>query len=82
MIDVPLAGLPTARHGFTIVQISDVHVGPTVKRPYVQAIVDAVNRLNADAIAVTGDLVDGRVDELGAHVQGQLPAAAGLPRPG
>ena len=68
-VDVPIAGLPAALQGFTIVQISDVHVGPTVKRPYVQAIVDAVNRLNADAVAVTGDLVDGRVDDLRAEVQ-------------
>jgi predicted MPP superfamily phosphohydrolase len=68
-VDVPIAGLPAALQGFTIVQISDVHVGPTVKRPYVQAIVDAANRLNADAVAVTGDLVDGRVDDLRAEVQ-------------
>jgi predicted MPP superfamily phosphohydrolase len=68
-VDVPIAGLPAALHGFTIVQISDVHVGPTVKRPYVRAIVDVVNRLNADAVAVTGDLVDGRVDDLRSEVQ-------------
>jgi predicted MPP superfamily phosphohydrolase len=63
-VDVPIAGLPAALHGFTIVQISDLHVGPTVKRPYVQAIVDVVNRLGADAVAITGDLVDGRVRDL------------------
>ncbi|MGM9490456.1 metallophosphoesterase [Ideonella sp. YS5] len=68
-VDIPIAGLPAALHGFTIVQITDLHVGPTVKRPYVQAIVDAVNRLDADAIAVTGDLVDGRVADLRADVQ-------------
>ncbi len=63
-VDVPIYGLPVALQGFTIAQISDVHVGPTVKRPYVQAIVDTVNRLQADAVAVTGDLVDGRVQDL------------------
>ncbi len=63
-VDVPIAGLPAALQGFTIAQITDVHVGPTVKAPYVQAIVDAVNRLGADAVAVTGDLVDGRVQDL------------------
>jgi predicted MPP superfamily phosphohydrolase len=67
-VDVPIAGLPLALHGFTIAQITDVHVGPTVKRPYVQAIVDAVNRLGVDAVAVTGDLVDGKVADLHADV--------------
>lgn len=63
-VDVPIAGLPDALQGFTIAQISDVHVGPTVKRGYVQRIVDAVNRLQPDAVAITGDLVDGRVEDL------------------
>ena len=61
-------GCRAALHGFTIAQISDIHVGPTIKGPYVQAIVDAVNALGADAVAVTGDLVDGRVHDLAAHV--------------
>jgi len=64
LVEVPIAGLPAALHGFTIVQISDLHVGPTVKKPYVQTIVDSVNRLHADAVAITGDLVDGRVQDL------------------
>jgi hypothetical protein len=67
-VDVPVAGLPDALHGFTIAQISDVHVGPTIRGAYLQAIVDRVNRLGADMVAVTGDLVDGSVDELAHHV--------------
>ncbi len=67
-VDVAVAGLPAALHGFTIAQITDIHVGPTVKRAYVRRIVDAVNRLNADAVAVTGDLVDGRVEDLANDV--------------
>ncbi len=63
-VDVPMAGLPPALHGFSIAQISDIHVGPTVKRPYLQAIVDRVNALSPDAVAITGDLVDGRVQDL------------------
>jgi predicted MPP superfamily phosphohydrolase len=63
-VDVPIRGLPPGLQGFTIVQISDVHVGPTVKRDYVQRIADVVNRLGADAVAITGDLVDGRVRDL------------------
>jgi predicted MPP superfamily phosphohydrolase len=67
-VDVPIAGLPAGLHGFLIAQISDIHVGPTIKAPYVEAIVAAVNRLGADMVAITGDLVDGTVAQLRAHV--------------
>ena len=77
--DVPIENLPDALNGFSIVQISDVHVGSTIKREYVQAIVDAVNALEPDAIAVTGDIVDGHVRDLAAHVAplGELRAKHG-----
>ncbi len=68
-VSVTVPGLPPALQGFTIVQISDVHVGPTIKRGYVGAIVDAVNALAPDAIAVTGDIVDGNVASLGEHTR-------------
>ena len=67
-VTVPLADLPDALAGFRIVQISDIHVGPTIKHGYLQAIVDRVNALDADVVAITGDLVDGSVAELRAHV--------------
>jgi predicted MPP superfamily phosphohydrolase len=68
-VNVPIANLPEALENFTIVQISDVHVGPTIKAGYVRAIVDAVNAERPDAIAVTGDVVDGSVEMLSAHTQ-------------
>ena len=66
-VDIPIAGLPDGLHGFTIAQITDIHVGPTIKRGYVDAIVDAVNALEADMVAVTGDMVDGSVHDLARH---------------
>jgi predicted MPP superfamily phosphohydrolase len=66
-VTVPVRGLPAALHGFTIAQISDIHVGTTIRRPFVEAIVQRVNRLNADVVAITGDLVDGSVARLAPH---------------
>src|SRR5437762_174499 len=68
-VDVPIANLPVSLHGFTIAQITDIHIGPTIKRNYLDPIVDAVNELDADLIAVTGDLVDGSVAHLAQHTQ-------------
>ena len=56
-------------HGFTIAQISDIHIGSTIRRDYLAAIVDAVNDLEPDMIAVTGDLVDGSVAQLAGHTE-------------
>ncbi|AEG91273.1 metallophosphoesterase [Ramlibacter tataouinensis] len=67
-VDIPIAGLPAALQGFTIAQISDIHVGPTIRARQVRRLVDAVNRLRPDVVAVTGDLVDGPVHELAPHV--------------
>ncbi len=67
-VDVPIPGLPPAWQGFTVAQISDLHVGPTIRQRYLRRIVDRVNTLQADVVAVTGDLVDGRVVELAAQV--------------
>ncbi len=67
-VRVPLRGLGTAKHGYKIVQISDVHVSATIGRGLVDALVASVNALDADLIAVTGDLVDGSVRELGPLV--------------
>jgi predicted MPP superfamily phosphohydrolase len=67
-VDVAIAGLPAPLEGFAIAQVSDVHVGPTIKRPFVEQIVATVNALEPDVVAITGDLVDGAVPELAADV--------------
>jgi len=66
-IDIPIADLAPALAGFIIVQLSDIHVGPTIKHRYVEAIVKRVNGLGADLVAITGDVVDGSVPQLRAH---------------
>ena len=53
-VDVPTAGLAPALHGFTLAQISDIHVGPTFRGAYLQRIAQRVNALGGDVVAVTG----------------------------
>jgi uncharacterized protein len=68
-VAVPLPHLAPALRGFTIAQISDVHIGPTIKREFLRRIVEIVNSLDVDLIAITGDLVDGSVEQLAEHVE-------------
>jgi hypothetical protein len=67
-IKVPIARLPRGASGYRIVQITDIHVGPTIGKEFIEEIVTRVNDLAPDLVAITGDLVDGSVEELGALV--------------
>lgn len=60
-VAVPIPHLPVEFDGFRIVQFSDIHVGPTIKRGFVERTVEQIGRLRGDMIAFTGDLVDGSV---------------------
>jgi predicted MPP superfamily phosphohydrolase len=67
-LDVKLRGLPPELAGFRLVQISDVHVGPLLRKDWVAGIVERIRGLSPDLVAITGDLVDGRVHELREQV--------------
>ncbi len=62
---IPLANLGASMSGYKVVQISDLHVSATIGRELVEAVVARVNALDPDLIAITGDLVDGSVKDLG-----------------
>ncbi len=63
-VAVPIRGLPPGLEGLRIAQISDIHVGPTIKRGFVAGVVETVADLHADLIVLTGDLPDGTVSVL------------------
>ena len=49
-------------------QITDLHIGPLLRKEWVEGVVERVRALKPDVVAITGDLVDGTVDELREHV--------------
>ena len=67
-VTVPLRRLPAALEGFRIVQISDLHIGPTLGGAWLAEVVAGVNAAEPDVIVITGDLVDGSVADLRAQV--------------
>jgi len=67
-VDVALSRLPEAMRGTTIAQLTDVHIGPTIGRDFLEEIVERTNAIHPDIVAITGDLVDGSVEDLRQHV--------------
>ena len=79
-VATPLQRLPKALSGFTLAQISDLHVGPTIGERDVKRVVELTNGLRPDAVVITGDLVDAGVEELRAATRhlAQLRAPHGV----
>jgi predicted MPP superfamily phosphohydrolase len=68
-VEVPIADLHPDLEGLRIVQLTDVHIGPTIRGTWLDKVVDRVNELDADVVALTGDFVDGSVAELGPEMR-------------
>lgn len=73
-VRVPLAKLPQGMSGLRIVQLTDVHVGPTIGKDFLERVVATANGLDPDITVITGDLVDGSVN----HLREQIAPLAGL----
>lgn len=65
---VRLRGLPRVLDGYTIVQVSDVHVGAFVGDRELDEGFALVRRLRPDLVVATGDLVDVEAERIGALV--------------
>jgi len=66
---IQLERLPPAAAGYRIVQLTDVHIGPLLGERFARAVAAKVNALAPDLIVITGDLVDGRLEELRPHIE-------------
>jgi predicted MPP superfamily phosphohydrolase len=79
-LEVTFKNLPPRLDGFTIVQVSDIHLGVIVGKAQLRRMVDQVNSLHPDLIVLTGDLVDedaGYLNSL-AHELSKLQAKYGV----
>ena len=78
-VSVRLKKLPGSLNGLRLVQLTDMHIGLTIGRDFVEDVVRKVNALEPDIVAITGDLIDGSVEDLGAAVAplGEIEARLG-----
>ncbi|MBQ4616639.1 MAG: metallophosphoesterase [Mailhella sp.] len=79
-VEVSIPDLPRALEGFTLVQLSDIHIGPLLKKDWLDEVVTKANSLTPDTIVLTGDYIDGLPAELAEEVQplGRLQAHHGV----
>ena len=68
-LSVPVKGLGKGLDGFRIVQITDIHIGETLGREFLEGVVAQVNALKPDLVAITGDAIDGSVKSLRTEVE-------------
>jgi predicted MPP superfamily phosphohydrolase len=67
---IPIPGLPRALDGMTIVQLTDLHVGPYIQEGELRHLVGIVNGLRPDLVVLTGDVIDRHLSQLPAAVKG------------
>jgi len=77
-VSVAFKGLPAELEGFTIAQISDMHIDSNWKLRQFSGIVNKINSAKPDLVLVTGDLIDPGIDcaagmgELTRKIQSRL----------
>ena len=79
-VEARIPELPAEFDGLAIAQVSDPHVGPHTSRRFLDRVVQAITDLAPDVIAVTGDLVDDRAEDVDAYAAalGRLDAPLGV----
>ena len=69
-VRVTVPGLPAEFNGLTIAQLSDLHVGPQTSQAFLRHIARTVAGIGPDLIAITGDLIDDRSEDVAAFACG------------
>lgn len=79
-VDIDVPGLDPAFDNLRIVQLSDLHVGPHTSRRFLERVVASTKSLAPDLVAVTGDLIDDRAEDVAvyAKVLGAIDAPLGV----
>jgi uncharacterized protein len=79
-IEVGIPGLPRQFDGYTILQLTDMHISRLFPASWARAVVERSNALGVDLIAITGDLIDGTLDARRADIEPlrDLKAADGV----
>jgi predicted MPP superfamily phosphohydrolase len=68
-IEIGIPELPVQFDGYTILQLTDLHISRLFPASWARAVVDRSNKLGVDLIAITGDLIDGSLDERRADIE-------------
>jgi len=62
-VELAVPNLPAQFEGYKLLQLTDLHISRLFDEPWSRAVVDSSNQLGVDLIVVTGDLIDGTVDD-------------------
>ncbi|WP_461349706.1 metallophosphoesterase [Bradyrhizobium sp. USDA 4451] len=60
-VEVAIPGLPREFDGYTILHLTDLHISRLFPASWAREVVARSNKLRADLIAITGDLIDGSI---------------------
>lgn len=79
-IEISSTKLPTEFEGLRIVHLTDIHVGATMPKKYLEKVVTKTNQLGADIVVLTGDILDNFPEFYpeDLKVLGQLKASKGI----
>ena len=68
-IEVGIQGLPRQFDGYTILQLTDLHISRLFPASWARTVVERSSKLGVDLIAITGDLIDGTLDARRADIE-------------